>query len=458
MKVGSLFSGIGGLDLGLERAGMEIVWQVEIDEWCRRVLARHFPAAVRYGDVRGCHGAAMAEPPSQRTGRLPVRRRKPRSTTGDAERSGGGPLLPTVDLICGGFPCQPVSHAGRRLGAEDERWLWPEFLRIIREVRPRWALVENVPGLLSIDAGRLFGGVLRDLAESGYDAEWDCVPAAALGAPHIRDRVFVVAHAAELQLRQEPQAGDHEAGRGGAGDVSDTDSGGRHGRVGVFGQGWRGEPTDSGWWAVELDVGGTLDGFSTWLDRSRLREPHMLVLTYANAAQVRPGEVLSALRDYASAEAVHRGARGQGRISAPEVLYALVRQLSDGQVDGARIQLAGEKAHEDGVRGVRGDDQPSRAPRRRQEGKQRRGEYPDSLHSLSQVLARYAESAWASYRWQNASPLLNTWSDGWEDGFARVAHGVPSRVDRLRGLGNAVVPQVAEHIGRMIMEAERCSS
>lgn len=160
MKVGSLFSGIGGLDLGLERAGMEIRWQVEIDQFCRAVLAKHWPHVPKYVDIREVNGDEL-EP---------------------------------VDLIAGGFPCQPVSVAGKRLGQEDERWLWKDFARIVRVVRPKFVLVENVPGLLN----RGMGDVLGDLAEIGYDAEWAVLPAAAFGAPHIRKRVFIVAYSTSI--------------------------------------------------------------------------------------------------------------------------------------------------------------------------------------------------------------------------------------------------------------------
>src|SRR5215510_6823709 len=160
MTVGSLFTGIGGFDLGLERAGMRIDWQVEIDPFCLRVLEKHWPHVKRYTDIRtvGAHN------------------------------------LGSVDLVCGGFPCQPHSLAGRRCGAADERNLWPEFARLICELRPRWVVAENVPGLLSVDAGRFFGGVLRDLAACGYDAEWNVLSAAEFGAPHRRDRVWLVAY------------------------------------------------------------------------------------------------------------------------------------------------------------------------------------------------------------------------------------------------------------------------
>ncbi len=138
---------------------MACKWQVEIDPNCRKELAKHWPDVERFEDVREC----------------------------------GQENLENVDLICGGFPCQPVSVAGKQQGQDDERWLWPEFHRLIREIRPRWVLAENVPGLLANDAGRLYGTVLRDLAEGGYDAEWDCIPAGAFGAHFRGDRVFIVA-------------------------------------------------------------------------------------------------------------------------------------------------------------------------------------------------------------------------------------------------------------------------
>jgi len=157
MRFGSFFSGIEGIGLGLERAGMTCRWQVEIDPYCLAVLRKHWPDVPKYGDIR--------------------------ALTGDE--------LEPVDLICGGFPCQPVSLAGRRRGAADERWLWPEFARLLRVLRPRFALLENVPGLL---AGGGMAEVLGDLAALGFDAEWDCIPAAAVGAPHLRYRVFICAY------------------------------------------------------------------------------------------------------------------------------------------------------------------------------------------------------------------------------------------------------------------------
>ena len=156
MTFGSLFSGVGGLDLGLERAGLRCVWQVEKDEFCQKVLAKHWPNVKRWDDVATFTGEGFARP----------------------------------DVICGGFPCQDVSVAGKREGITGKRsGLWSEFSRIIRILQPRFVAVENVSALL----GRGLGRVLGDLAACGYDAEWDCLPAAAFGAHHIRDRIFIIA-------------------------------------------------------------------------------------------------------------------------------------------------------------------------------------------------------------------------------------------------------------------------
>lgn len=176
MTIGSLFSGVGGLELGLERAGLgPVLWQVEIDPFCRQVLAKHWPNAKRYTDVKEINANAQK-----------------------------------VDIICGGFPCQDVSNAGKRAGLDGERsGLWSEYARIVRELRPRFVVVENVSALLARGVERVLG----DLAACGYDAEWDCVPASAIGAPHQRDRLFILAwHVSDA----ERDRGGLEPERGGA--------------------------------------------------------------------------------------------------------------------------------------------------------------------------------------------------------------------------------------------------
>jgi DNA (cytosine-5)-methyltransferase 1 len=159
MKFGSLFSGIGGFDLGLERAGMVCAWQVEIEKNCLKLLADKFPDARRYEDVRTV-GRSNLEP---------------------------------VDLICGGFPCQDLSIAGKREGLTGERsGLWFEFARIIEELKPGWVVIENVPGLLSSNKGRDFAVVLSGLVERGYGVCWRVLDSQYFRVAQRRRRVFIV--------------------------------------------------------------------------------------------------------------------------------------------------------------------------------------------------------------------------------------------------------------------------
>jgi DNA (cytosine-5)-methyltransferase 1 len=249
---GSLFAGIGGFDLGFERAGIKTVWQVEIGEWNRRLLAKRFPGAEQYGDIRHCDSTNLRP----------------------------------VDVITGGFPCQPVSLAGLRRAQSDERWLWPEYERIIRLLRPAYVVVENVPGLLA--AG--MGDVISGLASVGYDAEWQSISAAAIGAPHIRDRVWIIAYPDSDQYQSRPSTNQGKASADVPPDTSgdlrgtsrhdrpeppngrnsllaDSDEKRRNGRPRIFGERWRGELENGDWWATEPDVGRVAHGIPARVDR-----------------------------------------------------------------------------------------------------------------------------------------------------------------------------------------------
>lgn len=170
-----LFSGIGGFALAARRVGWETVGFCEIEPYCQRVLAKHWPGVPIYEDVRDV----------------------------TAERLRADGIRP--DIVTGGFPCQDVSVAGKRAGIDGERsGLWSELKRILGELRPRIAVVENVTGLLSGPPewpGAWFGRVLGDLAEIGFDAEWDVLPASAFGAFHCRQRVWILAYPNDDSLR-----------------------------------------------------------------------------------------------------------------------------------------------------------------------------------------------------------------------------------------------------------------
>ncbi len=245
MTFGSLFSGIGGMDLGLCRAGMTPVWHSEIDPYACRVLAKHWPGVPNLGDIARIDWAGVERP----------------------------------DLVCGGFPCQDISFAGKGAGLAGKRsGLWYEFARCVRDLRPRFVLVENVAALLV----RGLDAVLGTLASLGYDAEWGCIPAAAVGAPHVRDRVFIVADRHEdrrvVDARQSNRGGMDTTKQSscfkGCPQAIPPDDGGPPGfprtlarkPVGDHppGQGW---VVDPGTWAPEPGVGRMADGVPSGLDR-----------------------------------------------------------------------------------------------------------------------------------------------------------------------------------------------
>lgn len=261
MNVGSLFSGAGLMDWGLTLAGFDHAWFCESDPFCRQVLERRWPGVPIHEDVR-----SLVAP----------------------ER---------VDLLAGGFPCQDLSVVGRRAGIGGERsGLWTEFARLIGELRPRYVIVENVPGLLIRGMGRVLG----DLASLGYDAEWDCLPAAAFGAPHLRARIFILAYPDRGQ-RLGPDDTVFAGRSAVAGRGALANANGRDGESGeVARPGVRGEASSAGpdghaggsgaaladtdreqalgssvaWaqrnpWAVEPDVGRVADGVPARVDRLR---------------------------------------------------------------------------------------------------------------------------------------------------------------------------------------------
>lgn len=173
-----LFEGIGGFSLAARWAGWHTPVMVEWDHYCQFVLKKNFPNAVIYGDIK---------------------------------QFDGRPYAGKIDIITGGFPCQPFSSAGKRAGTNDDRYLWPEMLRIIQEVKPAWVVGENVAGLITMDGGRVLESILANLENAGYIAEIYLIPAIGVGAPHRRERVWIVAHSTRANDRRN------------AGELSETD-------------------------------------------------------------------------------------------------------------------------------------------------------------------------------------------------------------------------------------------
>jgi DNA (cytosine-5)-methyltransferase 1 len=331
VNVLDLFSGIGGFSLGLEAAGMRTVAFCEIEPYCQTILRERWPGVQVHEDVRKLDGFRYRG---------------------------------TVDLVCGGYPCQPFSMAGRRAGAEDERHLWPEMLRVIRGCGPRWVVAENVAGHITLG----FDEVASSLEAEGF-AVWPFVlPACAVGAPHRRDRLWIVAHA-KSQGKQRK-----------AGDVSETN--GRPQRE------MSRQPDGAGYVANPQGACGI--------------EPASETDTSATGGQSGDGFVS---RSKAVADASRLQPRRQ-------------KQRAERQRTGSRRQSVDASS---GVSDSTGCAQ------------QRRG-----FSAFPEFLAPQCSGWWES-----------------EPDVGRVAHGISHRVDRLRALGNAIVPQIAAIIGQAIMTYEK---
>jgi len=246
MKHGSLFSGIGGFDLAAEWVGWENVLQVENDKFCNKVLKKNFPKVKRYGDIKEFKGHKGQ-----------------------------------CDIISGGFPCQPFSHAGKRQGEADNRYLWPEMLRVISEIKPSWVVGENVAGLISLENGKTLERIFTDLETEGYEIESFIIPACGVGAWHKRDRIWIIAYTESYSCNDEysskpgSQKISEKRFNGNniprCKDVSDTDSERRCSRKGgkQYASDVR-EPSrsqESGQWDVEPELGRVAHGISNRVDR-----------------------------------------------------------------------------------------------------------------------------------------------------------------------------------------------
>ena len=367
-KILDLFSGIGGFSLGLENTGgFETAAFCEIDPYARAVLQKHWPGVPIFEDVRELKADAI-EP---------------------------------VHIICGGYPCQPFSQAGKRGGEKDDRHLWPEMHRLVASIRPRWVIAENVAGHISMGLDQ----VLSDLEGEGYTCWPLVIPACAVDAPHRRDRVWVVGHASS--------AGSQARGRDRVG-TANGPQGNKEQSEGSSGEAWAMADAKSGLLTGDIGREGQAGGFEGCSEdvadarHARIyerREPGHAEKEGRQPRRMVENGVQG--RDGAEREAVADAGSGRHGTTEKEILPRGHGAKYGGE-DAADADSTGRKEQ----RGAEPDGEEHEAPER---------------------------------------------GGGWlpEPNVGRVAHGVPSRVDRLKALGNAVVPQVVEQIGRAILEAEK---
>jgi DNA (cytosine-5)-methyltransferase 1 len=343
MKVLDLFSGIGGFSLGLEWAGMSTKAMCEKDPYCRKVLSKHWPGLKIHEDIRDLDGKEYAN---------------------------------SIDVVAGGFPCQPFSVAGERKGKLDDRHLWPEMFRVIKESKPRWVLGENVFGFINM----ALDDVQSDLESEHYEVRKFVLPAVAVDARHRRDRCFVIAYSNSDLIRNKPRWGDGENGQ--SSPIS----------------------TDHGEAQSMADSRCKSEGFS--LNRS-------------GSERIR------------SEEKRQWSEEGDGFTNSGQALA-----YTNGE---RKLQQRGTEQEVGGWIGNSGEQDVTHTNGERLEVRESIGEHTQSeLQTIERSHSKRRENVWLP-----------------EPGVGRVADGIPGRVDRLKGLGNAVVPQLIQAIGEIVIKADR---
>jgi DNA (cytosine-5)-methyltransferase 1 len=358
-----LFSGIGGFSLAASWTNqIKTVAFCEIDPFCQKVLKKHWPDVPIFDDITRLRGDDIG----------------------------------TADIITGGFPCQPFSCAGKRRGKEDDRYLWPEMLRVISEARPAWVIGENVAGFI----GMGLDDCVSDLENQGYEVQAFVIPACAVNAPHRRDRVWIVANRSNTRLkdvRRERQNSILQISN-----TSDTSQQLFDGS-GNSGQGWRDEYSDSG-----------CNASDTTLRQDHGRRPGIMAEAERERECFNPS---SGIGDQALENAISSGMRGR----------------CDGDKAGGECSLQAEgpdcNAPDTSNQGLPGCERPGS----HEQGQTTHGSTPERNHAWDEP-------------WIEAATRL-----------CRVDDGLPRQVDRvnrLKALGNAIVPQVAYEIMKNIVEVE----
>jgi len=348
-----LFSGIGGFALGLQKVGFETVAFCDIEKYCQHLLKQKWNGVKIYSDVR--------------------------EITKEKFKTDG---IESPEIITGGFPCQPFSVAGSRKGTDDNRHLWPEMFRIIKEFKPRWIIGENVRGIVSIQDGLVFETVCTNLESEGYEVQTFNIPAVGVGAPHKRERIWIVANS-RCSVRREQSSRNSESIRSGT--FKETE-----------------RSTDTS------EITGSSERTETMANtNTRYSEQSK------QKVQTRGNTVNISSKDVANTKSKRTGSNNEG-----------IRQGISGINRGQ------------GTIGTKEDVANTNSERQQEQCR------PKSIQEEGNELECSSSQIGGNF-----------WDI--EPDVGRVVNGLPGRVHRLKGLGNAIVPQIAEEIGRAIMKAEQ---
>tara|TARA_R100001480_G_scaffold50970_9_gene64335 strand:- start:43 stop:1416 length:1374 start_codon:yes stop_codon:yes gene_type:complete len=444
LRVLDLFSGIGGFSLGLERTGgFDTIAFCEIDPYCQKVLKKHWPDVPIYEDIRTLNEEVLGNTKQQRgeSGGL-QQEDKPEALQGrdsldtPIPAGKGARNAPTsndrepiyADVITGGYPCQPFSNAGKRRGAEDDRHLWPQMFRLITEVRPTWIICENVTGHINMGLDQ----VLSDLEGEGYACRTFVLPACAVDAPHRRDRVWIIANTESCGGNRAPNDASPSPQRQNG---KQTQQSSKHGKIQSVSNTGLPEPQGRGEPETDHDRcsgAGIQEGSESSSSCSSVADPN---------SQRKPQQ-----------EGIDQNIRGWA-VNGSE---ASSQDVGNTERDGLSTSSL-TRSHDE----TSGSSKAKGAETARKSEGASRSRHDENVADPSTVNVPWQQPEFLDQKIREIESQRQAGSCG--DGFrrwavepavGRVADGIPGRVAQLKALGNAVVPQIPEILGRAILEAE----
>jgi DNA-cytosine methyltransferase len=392
-----LFSGIGGFALGLQKVGFETVAFCDIEKYCQHLLKEKWNGVKIYNDVR--------------------------EITKERFEADG---IESPEIITGGFPCQPFSVAGSRKGTDDNRHLWPEMFRIIKEFKPRWVIGENVRGIVSIQDGLVFETVCTDLESEGYEVQTFNIPAVGVGAPHKRERIWIVANS-RCSVRREQSSRNSESIRSGT--FKETE-----------------RSTDTS------KITGSSERAETMADTESIGSRELRHLD--KEKRIETGDTTQSNSSSTDVADSNTGNVEAGRERQGGVCQKNTKERQSNNVTSSSEVMANTKS-----KGTREDNKGLRSGTSGISGRQGTTRIQEDVANTNserqqeQCRPKSIQEEGNELECSSSQSGGNFWDI--EPDVGRVVNGLPGRVHRLKGLGNAIVPQIAEEIGRAIMKAEQ---